>query len=273
MQIRGKRVLITGAGHGLGLAIAAAFGRSGARVVITDLQSERVEQAVADLSQFATVCGYQLDVTRPDEIVEVRSRLATEHGSPEILVNNAGVVQGGTFLEVPLERHLKTVGVNLAGVIATTHAFLPEIIASPAGHVVNIASAAAVVALPMATSYAASKWAVLGFSDSLLEELRMQGHRHVGVTTVCPAFISTGLFDGAQPARLTGWLTPDHVARRVVRAVEKGQEFVMLPWRARAMYWLCAGWPRRGYRAVCRGLGISRSMIDWRGHRPPDPQA
>ena len=139
-----------------------------------------------------------------------------EIGPIDVLVNNAGVVFGGTFLEVPLDRHLATVAVNLSGVLAMTHAFLPDLIARPAGHIVNIASAAAVIALPMATSYAASKCAVLGFSDSLREELRELGHRHVGITAVCPGYIATGLFDGAKPARLTRWLTPEEVAAAVV---------------------------------------------------------
>ena len=191
-----------------------------------------------------------------------------EHGPIDVLVNNAGVVFGGPFLDVPLDKHTITVGVNLTGVLTMTHAFLPDLLARPAGHVVNIASAAAVLALPMATSYAASKWAVLGFSESLREELRELGHRHVGITAVCPSYVTTGLFDGARPARTTGWLMPEKVAQATVRAVERGREFVMLPWQARAMYWLCAGWPRSWYRAVCRRLGVSRSMTDWRGHEP-----
>ena len=192
-----------------------------------------------------------------------------EVGPIDVLVNNAGVVFGGPFLDVALNRHLATIAVNLSGVITITHAFLPNLIARPAGHIVNIASAAAVIALPMATSYAASKWAVLGFSDSLREELRELGHRHVGVTAVCPGYIATGLFEGAKPARMTRWLTPEEVAAAVVRAVERGQEFVMLPRSTRTMYRLCSGWPRSWFRAVCRALGVSRSMAGWKGHPPP----
>jgi all-trans-retinol dehydrogenase (NAD+) len=123
--------------------------------------------------------------------------------------------------------------------------------------------------LPMAASYAASKWAVLGFSESLREELRELGHSHVGITAVCPGYISTGLFDGAKPARLTRWLSPEEVADAVVRAVERGREFVMLPRSVRNMYRLCSGWPRSWYRAICRALGVSRSMAGWQGHPPP----
>jgi short-subunit dehydrogenase len=112
---------------------------------------------------------------------------------------------------------------------------------------------------------------VLGFCESLREELRVLGHRHVGVTAICPSLIATGLFDGAKPARFTRWLTPGAVADEVVRAVEKGREFVMLPWTVRWMHRLCRGWPRGWFRAVCRWVGASRIMTDWHGHAPPKP--
>ena len=270
MRLAGSRVLITGAGHGLGLATAAAFIRSGCQVILTDVDSARVGQAQHRLvGDSAAVRGYVLDVTAPDRVNEVRARVNAEVGPIDVLVNNAGVVFGGAFGEVPLDRHLATIAVNVSGVLALTHAFLPDLIARPAGHIVNIASAAAVIALPMAATYAASKWAVLGFSESLREELRELGHRHVGITAVCPGYISTGLFDGAKPARLTRWLTADEVADAVVRAVERGREFVMLPRSVRTMYRLCSGWPRSWYRAICRSLGVSKSMAGWRGHSPP----
>ena len=123
--------------------------------------------------------------------------------------------------------------------------------------------------MPLGTTYAATKWAVLGFSESLREELRELGHSHVAVSAICPSYIATGLFDGARPPRFTRWLTPERVAEEVLKAVEKRREFVMLPWTARWMYRLCAGWPRSWYRAVCRGLGVSRSMNDWHGRTSP----
>jgi all-trans-retinol dehydrogenase (NAD+) len=270
MRLAGSRVLITGAGHGLGLAIAAAFVRGGATVILTDVDSDRIAEARDRLSRdSATIRGYVLDVTVPGQIEEVRLQVLAEVGPIDVIVNNAGVVYGGPFLDVALERHLATIGVNVSGVVALTHAFLPDLIARPAGHIVNIASAAAVIALPMAATYAASKWAVLGFSESLREELRELGHTHVGITTVCPGYISTGLFDGAKPASLTRWLTADEVAEAVVRAVERGREFVMLPRSVRTLYRLCSGWPRSWYRGICRALGVSRSMTGWRGHPPP----
>jgi short-subunit dehydrogenase len=263
MHVAGSRVLITGSGHGLGLAIAEAFGKAGAKVVITDVDADRVQQAVAKIPG---ACGYVLDVTSAEQIAEVRSRLNAEHGPIDVLVNNAGVVFGGAFLDVPLAKHLTTVNVNLSGLFAVTHSFLPDLLSRKSSHIINIASASAVIALPMGTTYAATKWAVLGFTESLQEELRLLGHRHVGVTAVCPSFIRTGLFDGAKPVRHTRWLTSEEVAGAVVRAVERNHEFVMLPRSLLVLYGLSAGWPRRLRKWACRRLGVAHSMTDWKGH-------
>jgi short-subunit dehydrogenase len=265
--VRDKRVLITGAGHGLGQAIAERFARAGAEVIVTDRDSARAEAAAQSAIQSGgRASAYPLDVTSIEQIHSLHEHISAECGPIDILVNNAGVVHGGPFLEVPLERHRATVEVNLLGVLSVTHAFLPDLIAQPEGHIVNIASAAAVIALPWAVSYMATKGAVLGFSDSLREELRLQGHQHVGVTAICPSYIDTGLFAGARPARLTRMLKPGTVADKVLRAVEWNREMVLLPRTVQMFYRVARHLPRGLYRRVCGWLGISTSMVEWRGH-------
>jgi short-subunit dehydrogenase len=264
MKLADKRVLITGAGHGLGRALALEFARSGAEVVVTDRDAASVQAVCTELPSSAA--GYAFDVTDAGQIAGVRKRLHAERGPIDVLVNNAGVVFGGEFQNVPLERHLKTIAVNLGGLITVTHAFLPDLIARREACVVNIASASAVLALPRATSYAASKWGVLGFSESLREELRRAGHRHVGVTAICPSYIATGLFDGARPARLTSLLTPESVARSTRRAVERGRDFLLLPKSAAMLYAVARFLPRPLFARLCRALGVSDSMADWKGH-------
>jgi all-trans-retinol dehydrogenase (NAD+) len=261
MNLSGKRALITGAGHGLGRAIAVEFARAGAAVVITDREPDRVAAVVKELGPPAT--GFPLDVTVPAQVAAVRGQLP---GPIDVLVNNAGIVVGGPFADVPLDRHLNTVAVNLTGVLTVTHAFLPGLLSQPEARIVNVASASAIVALPLGTSYAATKWAVLGFSESLREELRLAGQGHVRVSAVCPSYITTGLFDGVKPPRLTRMLTPETVARAVRRAAERGTEFVLLPRSVRLLYSVAGVLPRRVYRQFCRWLGVSASMTGWKGH-------
>jgi short-subunit dehydrogenase len=265
MRVAGKRVLVTGAGRGLGEAMARRFAAAGAEVVAADLDAEAAARTAAGLPNAA---GYPLDVTDPAQARALRERVAAECGPIDVLVNNAGVVFGGEFAAVPLDRHLATVAVNLSGVLAVTHAFLPDLAARPEGRVVNIASASAVVALPLAAAYAATKAAVLSFSDSLREEMRLTGRRHVGVTAVCPSYTATGLFAGARPARLTRLLDPDDVAAAVVKAVERGRDFVMLPRSVYLLYSVFGTLPRPWFTGVCRRLGVSASMTGWRGHGP-----
>jgi short-subunit dehydrogenase len=103
----------------------------------------------------------------------------------------------------------------------------------------------------------------------LREELRLSGRRHLRVLAVCPSYISTGLFDGAQAPLLTWILEPDFVAQQTVRAVERDRDFLMLPWTARMLY-STSGWmPTALYRRLCAWLGVSTSMSQWRGHAVP----
>jgi len=276
MDLARKRVLITGAGHGLGRAMALEFARAGAAVVVTDRDPDRVAAVVAEIKDLGHgAVGYPLDVTAPEQVIVVRKQVHAAGGPIDVLVSNAGIVAGGAFLDVPLDRHLGTVAVNLNGMLAVTHAFLPDLLARPEGRGVDIVSASALVALPHATSYAASKWAALGFSESLREELKLAGHRHVRVTAVCPSYIATGLFDGAKPPLLTRALQPEAVARAVRRAAERGTEFVLLPRSVRLLYAVAGLLPRRLYLGLCRRLGVSASMTGWRGHatsdEPPAP--
>jgi all-trans-retinol dehydrogenase (NAD+) len=265
-SLHGKRVLITGSGQGLGRAIADQFARAGAEVIITDRDYALVEAAVAELHKAGQrAVGYLLDVTLPEQIATVRSRLLAEHGPLDVLVNNAGIVFGGPFVDTPIDRHRTTLAVNLIGVLEVTQAFLPDLLTRPEGHVVFISSASALIALPFATTYAASKWAVLGFAESLREELRVQGQHHVSITSVCPSYVDTGMFHGVRPPRFIPWLRPEQVAQATLRAVERRRELVLMPWPVKVMPILGGILPRGLYRRLCAWLGVTTSMVEWRG--------
>jgi short-subunit dehydrogenase len=269
MRLTDKRVLVTGGGQGLGRALGLQFAKSGAEVIVTDIDGKRAARVAEEVANGGRApLSYTLDVTSAEQVADVRECILRERGAIDVLVNNAGVVFGGSFLDVPIERHRLTIDINLSGILTVTHGFLPDLLAKPEGYVVNIVSASAVIALPYATSYAASKAAALSFSDSLREELRLAGRRGVRVLPVCPSYISTGLFDGARAPVMTWILQPDYVALQTVRAVERGREFLMLPWTARLLYGTCGWMPSSLYRRLCAWLGVSTSMAQWRGHAP-----
>src|SRR5262249_28663963 len=140
--LRGKRALITGAASGIGKAIATRLGAEGAELVLVDVNEDLLAQTANELRRGgATVRTYGVDLTASSRLVGLREQLHHDGGPIDVLVNNAGVVFGGTFLDVPLERHLATYRVNTEGLVAMTHVFLPDLIARPDAHLVNIASA------------------------------------------------------------------------------------------------------------------------------------
>jgi all-trans-retinol dehydrogenase (NAD+) len=261
-----KRVFITGGGSGIGRALALRFAKERAELHLADVNlaaAEAVSQAIVSAGGLAK--AWRLDVTSQDGIAGIRRRILDESGPVDVLVNNAGIVHGGAFLDVPLDRHESTLRVNALAVVAVTHAFLPDLVERPEAHLVNIASAAAFTGLPFGATYAASKWAVLGFSESIRLELLEQGRRHVRVTTVCPGYVGTGMFEGARALRLTRILTPERVADLTVRAVLANREMVMAPWVVALGPVLRGILPRRLFDSVARIFGAPSSMAAWKG--------
>ncbi len=260
-HLRDKRVLITGSGHGLGRELAKTFAKAGCEVIVTDRDADRVHDTVGMLTKSNhRAFGYAMDVTNPESVLDVHDHVLSEHGPIDILINNAGIVCGGTFENLPLERHKAIYDVNCLGPVNVTHTLLPELLTRPESHIVNIASASALLPLPFAATYASSKWAVLGFSESLREELRLTGHEHVRVTSVCPGYISTGMFAGVKTPFLMPMLTPQILADEIVRAVQSNCEIVRTPWQVKFLPLLNGVVPRRILRWLGDKLGVLDSM-------------
>ncbi|HME69472.1 MAG TPA: SDR family oxidoreductase [Myxococcota bacterium] len=264
--LAGKRALITGAASGIGKAIAQRLAAENAELLLVDRDEHLLGETAAQLvAHGRRVHTYVLDVTDTKNISATRDQVHGDGGPIDLLVNNAGIVYGGPFLEVPLEKHLTTYRVNTLGVVAVTHTFLPDLIAGGDGHVVNVASASGFIGLPFGTTYASSKWAVLGFSESLALELALEGHRHVHVTAVCPSYVATGLFEGVRPPFATPLLSAEHVADLTVRAVLKNQMYVRTPWIVQMTPLMKAITPFKLFYRVAALLGVNTSMLHWRG--------
>jgi all-trans-retinol dehydrogenase (NAD+) len=264
-----KRVLVTGGAAGIGRAIAERMAAAGAVLELADRDEKTLlETADALRRSGVSVRSHVLDVTDTAQIDALRAAIHRDGGPVDVLVNNAGLVFGGAFLDVPLEKHFTTYRVNVLGLVAMTHAFLPDLVASGDGHVVNVASASAFIGLPYGATYASSKWAVLGFSESLALELELEGHSHVHVTALCPSYVSTGLFDGARPPFGTRLLTSERVAERTVAAVLTDRPRVSMPWLSQVTPFLKGVTPFWLFYRVAALLRVNTSMMHWRG-RPP----
>jgi short-subunit dehydrogenase len=268
-SLTGKRVLITGGASGIGRSMARRFAAEGAHLILVDLDRTALEVVAAELTALgAPVQQHRLDITDNHAILAMRDAVHAAGGPIDVLVNNAGTVFGGYFLEVPIERHLTTFRVNLEGLVQMTHAFLPDLIGRPDAHLVNIASLASYGGAPGGSTYGASKWGVLGFSESIELELARLGHTHVHVTTVCPGVVSTGLFEGTRPLRLTSTLTPDRVADAAVLGVLRNSTYVRTPWLVKLAPALRGLLPHRAFNAVHAMLGGTSAMDQWIGREP-----
>lgn len=265
-KLDGRRVLITGGAQGIGFEMAKKFAGRGAEIVIADLNEGKLAEAKAEIEAMGvSAWGFPVDVTNPASIASLRAQIAAEAGPIDVLVNNAGVVFGGPFTETPLDQHFKTYEVNTLGLVAMTHAFLPGLIDRPEAHVVNISSASGFIGLPYGSTYASSKWAVIGFSESIRSELNMLGHKHVHVTIVCPSYIGTGMFEGAEAPKATHVLEPDFVAEKVVHAVEHNSVYVMEPWLVKVTPLLRDLLPVKLYDRISHLFGADTSMAHWTG--------
>ncbi|MET0726768.1 MAG: SDR family NAD(P)-dependent oxidoreductase [Acidimicrobiales bacterium] len=219
-QLEGCTAVVTGAASGIGLAIAEAFVAEGMRVVMADVNEEHLEAHVARLrEQGAETHGVLVDVRDPDAVDRAGRSAVERFGALHVAVNNAGIVNRGNSWELPLEEWRRVLDVNLWGVIHGIRSFVPLILAAGGeGHVVNVASMAAVLPVERLGPYTVAKHGVLGLSDVLRAELEAIG-APVGVSVVMPGLIRTGM-------NPVGSVEPSDVAANVVDAMRRGRHYV-----------------------------------------------
>ena len=218
---------------GMGRLYALRAAREGAAVVILwDVDADGLAKTAADVTALgARAVVHQVDLADRAAIAAA-AEACREEGPLTLLVNNAGIVRGALFWEHSPERDIAlTMDINALAPMYVTHALLPDMMgdAGRPRRVLNIASAAGTVSNPRMSVYAASKWAVIGWSDSLRLELEQQGYSHLAVTTFCPSYISTGMFDGARGPLLTPLMTPEDAVDRAWRATAAGRPQLIAP--------------------------------------------
>lgn len=260
-RISGRTVAITGAARGIGYATAKALLARGARVVIGDRDVAKLESSVASLTDLGMVSGHPLDVTDRESFAAFLDKARTDGGGHvDVLINNAGVMPIGNFLEQSDEAIRTSVEVNLCGVLTGCRLVLPEMVRRRSGHIVNVASLAGVMAVPGQVVYAGTKFAVVGLSTALADEFASRG---VEVSVVMPPFTNTELISGTHPVSANRPVEPEDIAAAVVKVLDKPKTHVSVPGAVRLPLTMIALLGPRGRRWVQRRTGSDRVFLDF----------
>jgi short-subunit dehydrogenase len=246
--------------------MAEALAAQGAEVIVTARRKDAAEAVCGKIIEAGGKAHPMvLDVSKLNTIAGFRAQLHEAVGTIDILINNAGVVFGGPFEKVDIKDHLNTYTINTLGLVVITHEFMGDLLTSRRGHLVNIASASAYVGLPLGSTYASSKWAALGFSESIRLELRERGYDNIHVTTVCPSYIDTGMFKGVKAPLFAPILAPEKVVEAILEAVRRKRPLVQLPGIIKWLDLFKGILPLWVWDRVAKITGISTSMSKWRG--------
>ncbi|XP_028659382.1 epidermal retinol dehydrogenase 2 isoform X2 [Erpetoichthys calabaricus] len=238
-NVAGEIVLISGAGSGIGRLMSLEFAKLGATLVLWDINQDGNKETARLVKENGglRVYTYQCDCSNKTEIYRVADQVKREVGDVTILINNAGIVTGKKFMDSPDDLVQKTLEVNTLAHFWTYKAFLPAMMASNHGHLVSIASSAGLIGVNGLADYCASKFAAVGFAESIGLEMLASGKDGIKTTIVCPYFITTGMFDGCQSKwpRLLPILDSSYAAKKIVDAILKEQVYLVMP---RSLYFV-----------------------------------
>lgn len=271
MDLRKKCAIVTGGARGIGLATARRLLRRGAAVSIWDLDATALEAAAEELRPLGRVHTARCDVGDPAAVGAGVREVAAALGGIDMLVNNAGYMAPGFFLDQPVEQWRKTVDINLQAILHTTHAVLPYLYEQGSGHIVNISSAAGLLGVPSLAVYSATKWAVYGLTEALREEAWATGHAGVKYSSIHPNFLKTGMFEGAQLRGFGAVIFPrvdghDVIAKAVVeKALRRGRRVVRRPRSLRLVPFLRGLLPDPAFGAIGRAAKLHTTMESWQG--------
>ncbi|XP_075545994.1 epidermal retinol dehydrogenase 2 isoform X1 [Dermacentor variabilis] len=250
-----ETVLVTGAGSGIGRLLSLRFAQRGARLVLWDIDRAGNEETARLIREAGgKAWPYVCNVAESKTVYETAARVREEVGRVDIVVNNAGVVSGKRLLDLPDEMIVRTFQINTLAHYWVVKAFLPDMMAANHGHIVSIASLAGLGGVCRLTDYCGSKFAAVGFQESLAMEMATEGCTGIRFTTVCPFFINTGMFAGVEPG-VFGFLRPEYVADETIEAVLRDKPLLIMPRVFYSLVALKTILPVSAIVALSRGLG------------------
>ncbi len=262
----GRGVVITGAASGIGRLMALRIADAGGRLALWDIDTEGLQRLEAELKpKGVETAAVTVNLADRESIAAAAHETLQRLGTVDVLINNAGVVSGKDLLEIEDEKIELTFKVNALALFWTTRAFLPAMLERDSGHIVTIASAGGIAGTAKLVDYCSSKFAAVGFDDSLRLELRRRGSK-VMTTVVCPYYIDTGMFSGVSTRFpwLLPILDPDESVSRILRAIRNNRRRLIMPWFVYTTYLM-----RLGPVALADWLldffGVSHSMDRFTG--------
>ena len=229
MKFKNSNVLITGGASGIGKIMGRIALEKGAKsLIIWDINPVSIESAKHDLGKIGKVRGYVVDVSDTKKVTEAYEQVVKDCGEVDILINNAGIITSNKTFDLQTEDEiLRTMHINTIAPMFVARVMLPGMLKRNCGHICTIASAGGMLSNPKMSVYAASKWGVIGWSDSVRIELQEMKSK-VRVTTIAPYYINTGMFNGIK-SPIIPILKPEYVAKKVVKAIEKNKIFKGIP--------------------------------------------
>ena len=244
---RDKIAIITGAGSGIGKALAKQLAEKGARLVVCDINQERIEQTQKELEKLGVeIRAWQVDVSDYQAVKNMVDATVEQFGRLDYIFNNAGIAIGGEVRDITIEDWRAVINVNFWGVINGIACAYPIMVRQGFGHIINLSSIEGLVPFPGTVSYVASKFGVFGLSLALLLEAERLG---VKVSVVCPGLVHTRIFDAAKMVKLerekaikpmvsVPGVFAEECARRILKGVERNQPIIVITFLAKLMYFL-----------------------------------
>ena len=220
--LRGKVAVITGAGSGIGRALAEQLAQEGCALALADINAESLQSLAATLQGSGVrVTTHVLDVAKRAAVYAFADEVLALYGSAHLIINNAGVAVSQTVAELTYDDFEWIMGINFWGMVYGTKAFLPHLLQNNEGHIVNVSSIFGIIAVPTQAAYNASKFAVRGFTEALRQEVAGTGVR---INAICPGLIETGMtkptFDYAKAKEVTHKLGQLNPLRRAAQPEE-----------------------------------------------------
>jgi NADP-dependent 3-hydroxy acid dehydrogenase YdfG len=256
--LAGEVAAITGGARGIGRATAQALLRQGMRVALGDVDLQTARQTASELG--ASAAAFELDVTRRESFAAFLDGAEEQFGPVDVLINNAGIMQVGRFIDEDDTTARRMVDINLHGVILGTKLALERMLPRDSGHIVNISSQAGKFGTPGGATYAATKHAVVGLSEAVRGELRLMG-AHIDVSYVMPAIVNTELGSGLGKVRGVTNLEPEDVADAIVQALRNREVDVWVPRNVKRTSLMATVLPRRLSEGVARAIRADRVLV------------